>query len=281
VIVNVAAELTAAEAARAILLLEESRPAGVRLLHNIDAPPPFVAGVPPNVHEDPLTGPPSATVVEPLYQPVRVRALLLPAQPTLSGSERASLQGLARAAIHALVADAGIGETLVYNRLIAALMASDGVLDVALELYPKPALGATEGARYQNLSPKKILRPRLAEEDLTVEIASEIVAFDITVTIALTDFAKETGDPADTLAAARVEVSGLLQDRIGSVPAPIDATALLAQVPATLSYAVTTLSYTVQYIEAGLQVNVADPPVTLGALERPWVRTVRTTAASG
>jgi len=37
----------------------------------------------------------------------------------------------------------------------------------------------------------------------------------------------------------------------------------------------------VQYLEAGLQVNEANPPVTLGELERPWIRNVDTTAGSG
>jgi len=281
VIVNVAAEMTAAGAARAVQQLEETRPAGVRVLHNIDAPPAVIASVPPNVREDPLAGPPSATVVEGLYQLVRVRALLLPSSPSLSGAERAALQAKGREAIKQLVADAGIGETLVYNRLVSTLMALDGVLDVAVELYAKPAVGATIGARRQNLSPPKTLRPKLSDEDLTVEIASEIVAFDVTVTIHLSDFAKATGDPADNLADARAEVAGLLQDRIGAVTAPIIPSALLAQLAPTVTYTVTTLSYTVQYLEAGLQVNEADPAITLGELERPWVRTLQTTVGSG
>ena len=281
VIVNVAAPMTSADAARAVQLLEETRPAGVRLLHNIDAPPSIVASTPPNVREDPLAAPPPETVVEGLYQLVRVRALILPTLPSLPSADRAALQAKARDAISALIADAGIGETIVYNRLVAAVMQLNGVLDVALELYPKPAGGSSPGSRLQNFSPPRTLRPKLADEDLTVEIASEIVAFDVTVTIQLTDFAKATGDPADNLADARAEVAGLLQDRVGSVAAPITPAALLAQVPPTVSYAVTSLSYTVQYLEAGLQVNEADPPITLGELERPWIRSVRTTETSG
>lgn len=281
VIVNVAAEMTAADAARAVELLESSRPAGVRVLHNIDAPPPLIPGIPPNPQEDPLAGPPPETVVEGLYQPVKVRALLLPVSPSLSGADRAVLQGRGRDAIKKLIGDAGIGETLVYNRLIATLMALDGVLDVALEVYAKPVTGATVGARHQNVSPPKTLRPKLSDDDLSVEIASEIVAFDATVTIQLTDFAKATGDLEDNLADARAEVAGLLQDRIGSVAAPITPGGLKAQLPPTISYSVTTLSYTVHYLEAGLQVNEADPEITLGDLERPWVRALKTTDASG
>ncbi len=281
VIVNVAAPMTSADAARAVQLLEDTRPAGVRLLHNIDAPPALITSVPPNVRDDPLAGPPPPSVVEGLYQLVRIRAVLLPTLPSLPSADRATLQSKARDVVSKLVADAGIGETLVYNKIVAALMALDGVLDVALELYGKPASGTATGPRFQNFSPPKTLRPKLADEDLTIEIASEIVAFDVTVTIQLTDFAKATGDLADNLADARFEVAGLLQDRVGAVAAPISPSALLAQLPPTLSYTVTTLSYTVQYLEAGLQVNEPDPPITLGELERPWIRSVKTTEASG
>lgn len=281
VIVNVAAPMTSAEAARAVQLLDEARPAGVRVLHNIDAPPALVASVPPNIHEDPLAVPPPETVIDGLYQLVRVRALILPNSPSLPSADRAQLQTRARAAIAALVGDAGIGETLVYNRLVAAVMALDGVLDVALELYGKPLPGDVPGPRFQNFSPAKTLRPKIADEDLTVEIASEIVAFDVVVTIQLTAFAKATGTLADNLADARAEVAGLLQDRIGGVSAPITPSGLKAKVPPTISYAVTTLSYTVQYLEAGLQVNEPNPSITLGDLERPWVRKVTLTEASG
>ncbi|MGQ0648991.1 MAG: baseplate J/gp47 family protein [Gemmatimonadaceae bacterium] len=281
VVANVAAELTSADASRAVLFIDQTRPAGVRVIHNIDAPPALVAAIPPNAVEDPLTGPPTATVVEGLYQPMNVRALVLPVSTSMSGAERAALQASTRSAISALLADAGIGETVVYNRVVSKVMAIDGVLDVAVELYPKPAVGAIVGARRQNFSPLKTLRPKLEDADLVVEIASEIVAFDIVVTIQLTDFARATGNIADTLADARVEVLGLLQDRIGAVTPSITPTALLAQVPPTISYHVTTLDYTVQYLEAGLVVNEANPSITLGALERPWVRNLRTSGTSG
>lgn len=281
VIANVAAELTSADAARAVLLLDESRPAGVRVLHNIDAPPALVAAVPPNVIDDPLTGPPTLVVVEGLYQPVVVRAVVLPISPSLSGADRTALQSTVRAAIAALLADAGIGETVVYNRVVATVMSIEGVLDVAVELYLKPAAGAVVGARRQNLSPPSTLRPKLADDDLIVEIASEIVAFDVDVTIVLTDFARSTGNIADTLADARADVYGLLQDRVGEIAGPITPAALLAQLPPTITYSVTSLDYTVQYLEAGLIVNEDNPTITLGELERPWVRNLHTTETSG
>ncbi len=281
VIVNVAAPMTSADAARAVQLLDETRPAGVRLLTNIDAPAALATSIPPNVRDDPLAAPPPDAVIEDLYQLIKINALILPAQPSMSSADRATLQSKARDAISLLVGDAGIGETIVYNRVVATVMALDGVLDVALEMFPKLPGGGEPPSRMQNFSPPKTLRPKLADDDLVVELASEIVAFDITLTIQLTAFARATGNPVDNLADARAEVTGLLQDRVGGVAPPITPAALMSQLPTTVSYSVTTLSYTVHYLEAGLQVNEPDPAITLGELERPWIRSVTLTVTSG
>jgi hypothetical protein len=52
-------------------------------------------------------------------------------------------------------------------------------------------------------------------------------------------------------------------------------------VPPTVSYSVSTLTYTVQYLEAGLVVNEPNPSITLGELERPWIRSLTLTESSG
>jgi hypothetical protein len=272
--------MTSADAARAVQILEETRPAGIRLLTNIDAPPSLVTSIPPNVRTDPLAAPPPEVVIENLYQSIVVRALILPTVPTMASADRAALQSKAHDAIAALVGDAGIGETIVYNKIVATVMAIDGVLDVSLELFPKLSTGGEPDGRMQNFTPPNTLRPKLDDADLIVEIASEIVAFDITLTIVLTDFARSTGNPTDNLADARADVTGLLQDRVGAI-ATITPSALLAQLPATDNYSVTTLTYTVHYLEAGLQVNDPDPTISLAELERPWVRSVTLTTTSG
>jgi hypothetical protein len=280
VIVSVATPLSTSDAASAVAYLEEARPAGVRLFHNIDAPPPLIAAVPPNVLDEagiPDAGDPA---IDGLYLPVKVRALLLPASPTLATAERTALQTQARAAVKAFVQDAGIGETLIYNKLIASLMAIVGVLDVAVDLYPKPVTGQEGGARRRNLVPGRSLRTRLDDADLEVDVAGEIVAFDVTVKLTLSDLGKAFGELQDNLEDARLEVIALLQDRIASMSPPIDAPSLLAQLPATVNYTVDSLHYTVQYLLAGVRFNEVDPPVPLGELERPWVRTVTLTSDS-
>ncbi|HEU0012226.1 MAG TPA: baseplate J/gp47 family protein [Longimicrobium sp.] len=274
--VSVAAELDADDAERAVALIEEARPVGIRVLHDLDAPATVLsASLPPNVVDD--ASEPDAGEGDPegLYLPVKVRVLVLPASASLTPADRTALQGMARDTARAFVAEAGIGETLVYNRLIAALMALEGVLDVAVELYPRPAAaGDPTGPRRRNLVPGAALRPRLDDADLSVEVAGEVVAFDVDVAVQLSPLALATGDVSATLESARLEIAGRLQDGISTL-STVNAAGLMGRVPATENYSLITLVYTVEYLEAGLRVLAASPPVPLTALERPWVRTVR------
>jgi hypothetical protein len=274
VTVSVAAPLDADDAERAVALIEASRPVGVRVLHNLDAPHAVLAAsLPPNVVDD--AGAPEEGEMEPegLYLPVSVRALLLPASPALTPAARAALRNQGRETVRAFVAEAGIGETLVYNRLVSALMKLD-VVDVAVELYPRPREGQLPGSRRKNLFPGEALRPRLDDADLDVDVAGEIVAFDVTVGVELTDVGR-LGDPTATREAARLEVAARLQDRIGALTPPVTPAALLGLAEPTEAYTVRSLSYRVEYLESGVRINTADLAIPLSELERPWIRTVR------
>jgi hypothetical protein len=266
-----------------VALIEEARPVGIRVLHNLDAPHTVLAAsLPPNVVDDaadPLAGDPGEP--DGLYLPVHVRALLLPASPSLTPAERTVLENRGREAVRAFVKEAGIGETLVYNRLVAALMSLDGVEDVVVELYPVPRPGGVPGVRRRNLVPGDALRPRLDDADLEVEVAGEIVAFDVDVAVELTELGR-LGEATATLEAARLEIAAHLQERISTLqtvalPAKVEdrPTALLGTAAITENYRVTTLGYTVEYLEAGLRLKGPNPPVTLTELERPWIRSVR------
>lgn len=280
VTVNIAAPLDNASAIDALLLLEETRPAGVRVISHLDVAPPIDAGALANVADDDTAAEEGLPATADLYQPVQIRALLLPATTNLTAAERAALKRRGEDACRAFVKEAGIGEVLVYNRLIAALMAEEGVLDVAVELYKKPAAGPATGPRRMNLAPGKTLRPKLDDLDLDVEVASELVAFDVSAQIVLTDI----GHLVDTEAAlseARIQIAGQLQDRIGAVVGPINATVLASLIVPTESFGVPSLGYTVEYLEAGVRLNSDSPEVTLGALERPWIRVVKAREGSG
>ena len=280
VAVSVAAPLDTASAIQAVALIEATRPAGVRVLHNVDAPPPLIASTPINPVDDAGVAPAGEADVEGLYLPVKVRVLLLPASPALSAADRAALKNAGRDVVRAFVQDAGIGEVLVYNRLIASLMSIDGVLDTAVELFPRPKDGVSAGPRHQNLAPGQALRAKLDDGDLEVEVAGEIVAFDLTVKLVLTDLGK-LGDLTANLEDARLQVAAKLQDKIASLTAPITPAKLLGQIVPTETFSVASVHYTVQYLEAGVRLNATDPAVTLTELERAWIRTVTLTADSG
>lgn len=281
VTVNVAAPLDGAAALRAILLIDEKRPAGVRVLTNLDAPaPPGGPSAPLNVVDDADAEDTGELFVDGLYLPVQVRIVLLAAAATLSANERSALTTAAAGVARRFVAEAGIGEVLVYNRLVAGIMALEGVLDVALELSPKVLPGEPVGPRHQNLIPPETLRPRLADTDLSVEIAGELVSFDVTVTVALTPLGQSV-DPSVSLEVARLQIAAQLQDKITAIVGPITATGLRDKVVPTEYFSLSALHYRVQYLEAGLSINVDDPQIQLAELERAWIRTVRLSAESG
>jgi baseplate J-like protein len=184
--------------------IDETRPVGVRVLHRLDVvrppdtPPPPAPGV---VISAPavVSGP-----AQPL--PVQVNLKVVPASPSLTPAERTDLERRARQAVEACFAGLGVGETLVYNRLIAGLMAIDGVLDVAVDLgaasLPSPVRA--------NLYPADPgLRPVL--KSLTVAIAGQLVLLSVAVTIT-PQLAGKLGDPQSDLQAALEDVADRLQN---------------------------------------------------------------------
>ena len=119
------------------------------------------------------------------------------------------------------------------------------------------------------------------DADLTVEVAGEILAFDVTVKVTLTDLARATGDLAASLEDARLQIAAELQDRINALAPPITRAKLLASIDATDDYAASDLSYTVRYLEAGVVINKTNPDITPLELERAWISRVKLDVASG
>jgi len=273
---SIAAPLDAIAAQRALGLIEANRPAGVRVIHNLDAPAPLGSLVPgPNAVTDDSEPPAEATVAPgALYFPVVAAAVLLPASASLSPQQRNTLKRQGEAAVRAFVADAGVGETLVYNRLVAGLMDLDGVLDVTLELYPP---GTSSGSRHRNVQPSATLRPTVDPQyggSLVVEVGGQLVALDVTVSVTLKG-AGTLGDHADDLEEVRQEVAGRLRDLVPALSS-LAVDDLKAKLGASDSWSVVNLSFTIEYVDAGVVVNRVFGPgsLTLSDLERPWVRSV-------
>jgi hypothetical protein len=272
---TVAAPLDADAAQRAMALIEASRPAGVRVIHNLDAPAPLGSLTPGENAADDLEPPADATTAPgPLYFPVVARAVLLPAAASLSPQQRNALKHKGEETVRAFVAAAGVGETLVYNRLVADLMALDGVLDVTLELSPLGAPAATP--RHRNVQPTATLRPTIDQEGgrLSVEVAGQLLALDVRATVTLKG-AGALGDRTDDLEEVRQEVAGRLRDLVPALSA-LAADDLRSKLGETDTWKVDTLSFTLQYVDAGVLINKVFGPgsIALSDLERPWVRSV-------
>jgi hypothetical protein len=277
VTVSVAAELTPELAERAVDLIESTRPVGVRVLHQLSVNPPPEA-VTPSVNLVPeLEGDPQDSLGgEGLFAPVVAHVILVPGSARLSAQDRATLKALAEDTLRATVADAGVGEPVVYNRVVAALMGIDGVLDVALELY---APSAPLGPRHRNVFPGRTRRPSVATKDggsIEVRVAGELLGLDVTVGVTLVG-AGALGDTAANLDAARYQVMAQLRDGVGTLTT-LTSAALRGLITPPETFTVNTLSYTGEYVTAGVRLNGTSPTLTLTPQELAWIRNVKVTS---
>ena len=271
--VSVASDLTPAESARAAELIELSRPAGVRVVHNLVVPP---APSPPptsDAHgEDPGPAPP-APAVEGIWYPLGVRAVVTPSAATLTAGQKSALTTAVEVAIGAFVESLGVGSTVVYNRLVAAIIAVDGVYDVSLDVFPA---GAEPSGRRSLTPTPATTRPRLDALDVTLRGA--LVALDVAVQIERKGLAA-TADPAQALEDARTDILNRLQTLLASVDTPISRPALLGALPDTDTYSVQDLSYTAEFLDEGLRITASNKEIQPGDDQEPWVRAVNVTEA--
>jgi uncharacterized phage protein gp47/JayE len=281
---NVAVELDEDNCARALALIEETRPVGVRVVHNLDCDSPSGGIITPGTNPDDDT---NATLEESgealvaggaLFFPVAVKAIVVPMSAQLSAGERNALKDAAIETIRAVVGDAGIGEAIVYNRLVAALMEIPGVLDVTLDLYPN--LTDATPPSHRNLIPPKTLRPTVLDAEgglVRVDIGGQLVALDVQVRVTLRGAGLE-GDAAANREDARTQVAGQLRDGVRDLTQLSTATLLAALVDSEF-YSVDEIRFVKEYVDAGVKLNqlftASDPGVPVSTLERVWVRTVR------
>jgi hypothetical protein len=297
VTLKVAAELDAAQAARAVQLIEENRPLGVRVLHDLDTPEtlPSIGPAAPEI-DDRDDAPPADTTVDTagLFYPVAIAAVLLPAASGLSSAQRTALKQRGEAALRAFVANAGIGETLVYNGLVAQLMGIEGVSDVSVEMYPVPAPVVPEGGgppspgtppalRRHNLDVPRSQRASVDPKNLgafAVDVGGELVALDVTVTVTLKGLALLPDiDPLVMREDVRQMIAAALRDHIDSLQAVTLAT-LKGLLPETEYYRVDAVEYRVEFLDAGIRVGHQNVDLTLDDRQRPWLRQVLLKAVS-
>lgn len=259
---------------RVVHLIEEVRPVGVRILHNIDAPRPTGLAL-PGSGTVPDEGPAPATLgvtskPEDLFLPVDVKVQIAPATLSLTPQERADLESAAFKVVVGFLAEAGIGEILVYNRLVSELMAIDGALDVVVEIWPqiKPT-----ASKRKNLVPDNPgVRPVAGNIEITV--GGVLVMLDLTVSIALKG-AGLLGDPTTARAAALAQIDEEIRDGLAKFTEnTLTRDALKGLLKGSDNYNVVSLQYKAEYTDAGVRIHQQDVPLALGGLERLWVRRI-------
>ena len=155
---------------------------------------------------------------------------LTPTTLALAPEARAELERRRVRCVDGFIDEAGIGEALVYNRLVAHLMALEGVLDVALEIFPQNAPGEPATAQRDPRQPAGAPGQR---RDLACRSAARSIMLDITVDFALHGAVAELGDPATAREVARSEAAARLKDGIAALPVgqTLSVTLLKSMVP--------------------------------------------------
>jgi hypothetical protein len=195
-----------------------------------------------------------------------------PTGATLTAAQKAALTDAVEVAIGAFVDGLGVGGTIVYNRLVAAVIAVDGVYDVSLDLFPA---AATDQSGRRSLTPTPATtRPRLDVLDVTLRGA--LIALDVAVTIERKGLAA-TQDPAQALEDARSDILNRLQALLAAGPAVVDQPALLGALPDTAAYSVQDLSYTAEFMDEGLRISASNKQILPADDQQPWVRHVSVT----
>ncbi|MEO8370929.1 MAG: baseplate J/gp47 family protein [Candidatus Solibacter sp.] len=266
-------ELLQQYAEQAVALIEQTRPVGVRILHNIDAPKPL-GPAEPGPAEQPDEGDAPATAgIAPtgsLSLPVDVNVWLTPATRSLTETERNELIRAGVSAVHDFIADAGLGETVVYNGMVARLMALPGVLDVALEVYPQADPAQPRRKNILPINPS--LRPVAGKVD--VQLRGSLIVLDVSMAVTRKGAGLLT-DPLQLSSTISSDVTAALNAafRTGSL-AVLSQDSLKGLLGTAETYALGTLDYSVEYQDAGVRVRQKNPQITPSQSDQFWARRV-------
>jgi uncharacterized phage protein gp47/JayE len=257
-------------AVRARQLIDNVRPVGIRVLAHIDAPRPAGAAAPaPNPTPDQGSDPISIGSGADLLLPVDVTAVLVPTTLGLSADEKETLRQAGENRIRDFIGEAGLGEALVYNRLVSGLMTLENILDVTVDMRVS---GETGPARKNILPAKPGARPIAGVID--VQVGAALVLLDTSITVALKGIGL-LDDPDSAREAARTETEAQLRDGLLTLAATtLTPGVLKGLLTPSESYDVLELHYLVTYQDAGVRVQQQDVTLPLTGLEQLWIRSV-------
>ncbi|MEM8960454.1 MAG: baseplate J/gp47 family protein [Acidobacteriota bacterium] len=275
VTVTIATELDDEQKRRAAALLRDNKAAGIRLIHNLDVPVTPRLPVTGTDGDEPSEPPATSAAGDDFAYPIAVRVTVTPADADSSAQDKALLKDAVDTAVRERIDQQGVGEPLIYNRLIGALMSLDGVYDIDLEVFAAAEEAATDGRG--NLVPAADKKPRL--DSLEVSIRGALIAFDLTVTVELLGLS-ETKELTSALADIRADLLTRLADIATDLDGTVTPERLETELVATSEYSVTAVSYLVELMDEGLRLRQRDVSIEIDSDHTPWIRSV-TVARSG
>ncbi len=273
--ITIAADLTDETAARAVELINEYKPAGVRIQHNLNVSPPAELPVDTDDTDDgesesPSTG--SAATTESIWSPVAISLSIMPADAALTSTQKGQIKDKVKKAVSDYFDSLGIDDPVIQNRLLSKIMAVSGVFDVVLEIFD---LAVTGQPRKKNLQPEPDTRAQLKEENLTINMRGSLVALDLDIQVTRKDL--RTIDDAQTeLARVRDEVVSLVNVYLEAAARPLEITetSLIDAIDGSPNFLVSSLAFKAEFIEEGLRLKQRDVDINVDKDQQPWVRLV-------
>lgn len=178
--------------------------------------------------------------------PLLCDVMVFPENPRLGGAEQETLRQAVIRSVVAYVEASAIGGVLVYNRMVADLMAVPGVLDVNLEL---SVAGDASGKRKRNIDMQDGKRAGLLEKDVQVSFAGAPVNFDFNL--------RATAKGAATREDMRKEAKARLVDYFAGLSGKVDHAELIGKFAGCASFTLlpADLTWSVEYDQAGLTIR--------------------------
>ena len=259
-------DLDDAHQQRAIDLLEAVRPAGVRIFHNLNPTPAPVAD--PGAGGGATDGPPPPpTIPAPeVFSPVGVKAAVTPRRATLSADEKVALVAEIEQVISSFVDTRAVGEPIIYNQLVTAIMVVEGVQDVVLDVHRGTELAIGR----QNLAPERSdLRIRLDRNDVTLRGAP--IALDVTVIVERIGPGLDVEETVE-LANTTADVQSRIVDFFATLSGPLTIGALDTFLTDTDRYRVDRVSYNAEFVDEGLRIISPNIEIQAASDQQLWLR---------
>lgn len=247
-----------------------TRPAGVRVTHNLESflPGDSDAGLTGSGGRDDGTTPLSEE--EGFAVKLTANVLVYPYDPNLTEKEQAQMAETIRKTLNAYVDNSEIGQVLVYNRMVADIMAISGINDIELDI--GSASGGETGKSNLQLPVGQRGMFDDPKTDITVIFSGAPVVFDIKVQMTLKAGHGQTG--------AEDEIRQRLRDFFDTSPAQLSGGLVISTLTPSDAYDIQAggVSMTITYSRTGVTLYDTAESIDISGEERAVMGTVTMTA---